>query len=76
VADQAVYEASLKPESLRFKHCSRGRLEGLYEKKKKMVKDLGGRVVEDGGPLSCFPLWVKVAFLDEFIKLSPDLGQI
>jgi hypothetical protein len=75
--EQTIYEASLKPESRRFKHCSEKKLACLYERKKRIVETLGGQVAEEDGPLLCFPLWVRVAFLDEFIRLrgSPAAGD-
>jgi|GEM_PF-4322992 len=65
---RTTYEASVKPESLRFKYCSDLRLRQLYAEKKKLVERLGGRVAEQNDPIVCFPLWLKVAFLDEFIR--------
>jgi hypothetical protein len=71
---QTVYEASLRPESLRFKQCSERTLAGLYRRKKRKVEALGGHVSERDGPLIYFPLWVRVAFLDEFIQSSRPPG--
>jgi len=73
--EQTVYEASLRPESHRFKHCPERTLIFLYRRKKRIVETLGGNVAEQDSPLIDFPLWVRVAFLDEFIKLSPGFSQ-
>lgn len=68
MACHGTYEASLKPESVRFKYFSEMQLKELYLEKKKIVEESGGRVAEHNDPIVTFPLWVKVAFLDEFIR--------
>ena len=75
MAEQTVYEASLKPESLRFRRCSEKTLVFLYQRKKRIVETLGGNVAEQDSPLIDFPLWVRVAFLDEFIQLRARISH-